>query len=98
MGSRPTQGRSATHIVCVQASVARAFLRSYGRGFAAFGGPDWSALYGPEGERQFDDLLRMSTEQTLNILRQTNQSLFELQQATNQLIVRQTEQLTGQIR
>ena len=44
----------------IQASAGRALLRTHARSCAAIGAPDWSALYGPETERQFSELLRTS--------------------------------------
>ena len=87
-----------TRLMEIQASAARALLRTHARTCAAIGAPDWSALYGPETERQFSELLRTSAEQSLNLMRQTNQRFVELQQAVNQLVAQQTRELTAQVR
>jgi hypothetical protein len=88
----------STRMLQIQASAARALLRTHARTYAALGGPDWSPLFGAENERRFDDLLRTTTEQTLSLLRQTNQSVSELQQSINGLIARQADQFTSQLR
>ena len=90
--------QQATRMMQLQASAARALLRTQARSYAALGGPDWSQLFGTESERRFDNLLQTTTEQSLSFLRQTNHSMFELQQAINGLIVRQTDELSAQIR
>ena len=99
------QGASLTEIFLqqgarlmeIQASAARSVLRTQARSCAAMGAPDWSALYGPETERQFSELLRTSAEQSLNLMRQTNQTFLELQQAINRLIAQQTREPTAQV-
>jgi hypothetical protein len=52
----------------------------------------------PETEREFDELLRTSAEQRLNLMHQTNQTSLELQQAFNELIAQQTRELAVQSR
>jgi ribosomal protein S20 len=90
--------QQGARLMDIQASAARSLLRTHARSCAAIGGPDWSALYGPEAERQFSELLRTSAEQSLNLIRQTNQTFVELQQAINHLIAQQTGELTAQVR
>jgi hypothetical protein len=90
--------QQSARLLETQAAAARAVMRSQARSFAALGAPDWSSLYTQENERQFSEFLKTSTDQALTLMRQTNETVRQLQQVFNQLVSQQTSQLTQQIR
>jgi ABC-type transporter Mla subunit MlaD len=110
MESRGTQGRStasinladifvqgAMRIVDMQASAARVLLQTQGRSARMFGAPDWARPLNGSTE-QFSQLLSAGTEQALNIMRHTNETISEVQQQFGQLMQQQTAQLTQEMR
>jgi ABC-type transporter Mla subunit MlaD len=111
MESRGTQGRTqqpninladifvqgAMRIVDMQTSAARVLLQTQGRSARLFGAPDWSQPLNGSTE-QFSQLLSAGTEQALNNMRHTNETISEVQQQFGQLMQQQTAQLTQEMR
>lgn len=111
MESRGSQGRSqqsivnladlfvqgAMRIVDMQASAARVLFQTQGRSARMFGGPDWSnSLNGPS--EQVSQLISAGTEQAMNLVRHTNETISEVQQQFGQLVEQQTAQLAEEMR
>ena len=90
--------QQSARLLETQAAAARAVMRTQARSFAALGAPDWSSLYTQETERRFSELLKTSTEQAVNIMRQTHETVRQLQEVLGQLVNQQTSQLTAQLR
>ncbi len=90
--------KQSTHLVETQAAAARAVLHTQARALAALGGPDWSALYTPETERQFSEFLKSGTEQAVSFMRHTSDAVRQFQEVLAQLASQQTNQLTEQMR
>jgi gas vesicle protein len=90
--------QQSARFIDTQAAAARAVMRTHARNIALLGGPDWSALYAPENERYFSELLKTSADQAVKFMQQTNDSLLRFQQALNQLIAQQTSKMTAQLR
>ena len=110
MESRSTQGRSqhttnladiflqgAMRIVDMQASAARVLLQTQGRSARMFGAPDWSQPINGSTQ-QFSQLITAGTEQALNLMRHTNETINEVQQQFGQLMQQQTAQLAEEMR
>lgn len=111
MESRGTQGKAqqaninladifvqgAMRIVDMQTSAARVLLQTQGRSARLFGAPDWSQPLNGSTE-QFSQLLSTGTEQALNIMRHTSETISEVQQQFGQLMQQQTAQLTQDMR
>ena len=90
--------QQSARLIEAQASAVRAVIRTQARSFAALGGPDWSALYSDESQRQFSEFLKTSTDQAVRFMRQTNDTIREFQDSISHVVNRQTSQLTTQMR
>jgi DNA anti-recombination protein RmuC len=111
MESRGTQGRTqqgsaniadifmqgAMRIVDMQTSAARVFLQTQGRSARMFGAPDWAQPLNGSSE-QLSQLVTTGTEQALNLMRHTNETINEVQQQFGQLMQQQAAQLTQEMR
>ena len=82
----------------VQALAVRTFLRLHGQYAALWGAPDWSELLNRTDERQLSEIVRTSAEHAVNAVRQTNETLDELQRALTDLCVQQTRSVGEQMR
>ena len=90
--------QQSARLLETQAEAVRTVMRAQARSFSALGGPDWSSLYTQENERQFAEFLKTSTDQAVNLMRQTNEAMRQFQEVFSQLVSQQTSQLTAQIR
>ena len=90
--------QQTARLIDTQAAAARAVMRTQARSIAMLGGPDWSALYTPEQERQFSELIRTSTEQAIKLVQETNDTFWRFQQTIAQLFSQQTGKITSQMR
>jgi gas vesicle protein len=89
--------QGAMKIVDMQTSAARVFLQTQGRSARMFGAPDWShTLNGPS--EQISQLISTGAEQAMNLFRQTNETISELNQQFGQLVQQQTAQLAQEMR
>jgi gas vesicle protein len=84
-------------IVDIQTAAARVLLQTQGRSAAMFGAPDWTQAFNRQGE-QFTQLFTTGAEQTLKIIRQTNETVSEVQEQVGHLLEQQTAQVTEQMR
>ncbi len=90
--------RSAGNLFDLQVSAARAVLRTQGRVSGLFGFPHWTALYGAESAHQISELVAAGTDQAVKFVRQTSDTLIQLQEAVNQHVARQTGELASELR
>jgi ABC-type transporter Mla subunit MlaD len=89
--------QGAMRIVDMQTSAARVFLKTQGRSARLFGAPDWAQPINGSTQ-QISQLLTTGTEQALNLMRHTNETISEVQQQFGQLMQQQTAQLTQEMR
>jgi ABC-type transporter Mla subunit MlaD len=87
----------AMRIVDMQASAARVFLQTQGRSARMFGAPDWSHTFNGPSE-QVSQLITTGAEQAMNLIRQTNETISELNEQFGQLVQRQTAELVDEMR
>ena len=84
-------------IVNIQTTAARVLLQSQGRSAALFGAPDWTEALNRQSEH-FSELFATGAEQTVNLIRQTSETVNGLQQQVGQLFERRTAQVTEEMR
>jgi ABC-type transporter Mla subunit MlaD len=89
--------QGAMRIVDMQTSAARVFLQTQGRSARMFGAPDWAQPLNGSGE-QLSQLMSTGTEQALNLMRHTNETINEVQQQFGQLMQQQAALLTQEMR
>jgi vacuolar-type H+-ATPase subunit H len=90
--------QGTARIIDLQTAAAQALLRIQCRNVALFGVPDWSQFFGGDNSRQFSEFCNASAEQALKLMRQTNDTLNQLQTEVNETLTRQAQQLAEQIR
>lgn len=84
-------------IVDIQTAAARVVLQSQGRSAKLFGAPDWTRALDWQSEH-FYKLFSAGTEQTMNLIRQTSETVNEVQQQVGQLFEQRTAEVTDEIR
>ena len=84
-------------IVDIQTAAARVLLQSQGRSAAIFGAPDWTPALNRQSEH-FSQLFTTSAEQTVNLIRQTSETVNEVQQQVGHLFEQRTAQVTEEMR
>jgi hypothetical protein len=89
--------QGALRIVDMQTSAARVFLQTQGRSARMFGAPDWSHSFNGPSE-QISQLVTTGTEQALTLIRQTNDTISEVNQRFGQLVQQQTAQIAEDMR
>jgi gas vesicle protein len=90
--------KSTARILDIQTAAARALMQTQSRSAAMFGAPDWSELFNGRTGEQLSNFLNTSADQAANYIRQTNDTLREVQHQFGQLVEQQTQQLTEQMR
>jgi gas vesicle protein len=90
--------QGTARLIDLQTAAAQALLRMQSRNAALFGIPDWSHFFGSDQTRHFSELCNAGAEQALKLMRQTNETLNQLQAEVNETLTRQAQQLTEQIR
>jgi gas vesicle protein len=90
--------QGTARLIDLQTAAAQALLRMQSRNAALFGAPDWSRVFTDDNRRQLSELFSAGAQQALNLMRQTNETLSQLQSKVNVLLAQQTEQFTEQIR
>ena len=86
-----------SRIVDIQTAAARVLLQSQGRSAALFGAPDWTRALNWQSE-QFSQLFSAGSQQAMNFIRQTSETVNEVQQQVGQLVEQRTAQVTDEIR
>ena len=89
--------RGALRIADMQASAARVLLQTQARTARMFGAPDWSNAFNGPGE-QLSQWFNTGTEQALSLMRQTNETISEVNQQLSRIVQRQTVQLAEEMR
>jgi hypothetical protein len=90
--------KSTARILDIQTAAARSLLQTQSRSAAMLGVPDWSDLFNGRTGEQLSNLYNTGAEQAVNYLRQTNETLREVQHQFGQLVEQQTQQVTEQMR
>jgi mevalonate kinase len=84
-------------IVDIQTSATRVLLQTHGRSASFFGAPDWTRALNWQHER-FAELFTAGTEQTMNFLRQTSETVNEVQAQVGRILEQRTAEVTDEIR
>ncbi|HEV7393436.1 MAG TPA: hypothetical protein VGO08_17490 [Burkholderiales bacterium] len=90
--------QGTARLIDLQTAAAQALLRMQSRNAALFGAPDLSHVFSDDNRRQLTQLFNAGAQQALNLMRQTNETLSQLQSKLNGVLAQQTEQLTEQLR
>jgi gas vesicle protein len=90
--------QGTARLIDLQTAAAQALLRMQSRNAALFGAPDLSRVFSDDNRRQLTQLFNAGAQQALNLMRQTNETLSQLQSKVNGVLAQQTEQLTEQLR
>ena len=85
-------------LIDLQSTAAQALRRMQSRNAALYGAPDLSHGFSDDGRRQLTELFNAGAQQALKLMRQTKDTLSQLQSRVNGVLAQQTEQLTEQLR
>ena len=90
--------QGTARLIDLQTTAAQSLLRMQSRHAALFGAPDLSHVFSDDNRRQLTELFNAGAQQALKLMRQTNDTLSQLQSRVNGVLAQQTEQLTEQLR
>jgi len=79
----------------IQAAAARTFCQYQAKSAAILGAPDWSALFKGNSNTRF---FESTTEDVLSYMRQTSETIAEIQSDMCHLVEQQTAELSDQLR
>lgn len=79
----------------IQAAAARTFCQYQAKSAAILGAPDWSELFKRNGNGRF---FESTAEEVLSYMRQTSETVAEIQSDMCHLVEQQTAELSDQLR
>ncbi|HKA46426.1 MAG TPA: hypothetical protein VKF40_30815 [Burkholderiales bacterium] len=89
--------QGAVRLADIQTTAARVLLQTQGRSATMFGAPDWTQAINRQGE-QFSQLMSAGAEQALKIIRQTNDTVSQVQEQFGRLLELQVAEVSEEMR
>ena len=90
--------QSTARLINLQAAAARALLQTQMRSSALRGAPDLSHVFASDTMREISELFTAGAEESMKLMRQTNETIGQLQKELSDAFMLQTEQWSEQIR